>query len=73
MKKTLGLLFIILPIVAGAQSLISTNEKNLPLCPVVEGKCWDGISYAFLIEHSVAKEDYPRDATEFALLKDSLQ
>jgi len=66
MKKVLlGLAFSILPIIAIAQQVI-----------YIEGephKKYDGISYAFLVEKNVAKEDYPKDETEFLLIKDSFQ
>jgi len=71
-KLLLGIAFSILPIVAVAQFSI---EREIPVCSgqITVGSCWDGISYAYLIEKKVALSDYPKDATEFALIVDSLK
>jgi len=78
MKKLLiGLAFSILPIIAVAQ-FISEDENNpteYPWCDtkIIQDICYDGISYAYLIEKNVALEDYPSSKANFLLIKDSLE
>jgi len=52
------------------------NPTIYPWCYEATEKdnaCYDGISYAYLIEKGVAKEDYPVTKADFLLIQDSFQ
>lgn len=51
------------------------NPTDLPWCDEVKviERCYDGISYAYLIEKNIALEDYPKNEIEFLLIKDSFE
>jgi len=82
MKKIIITIFTIVPLISFAQYLISpeiydegiNNPSDLPWCDEKTEaiRCYDGISYSYLIDKNIALEDYPVTKTDFLLIKDSI-
>jgi len=78
-KLLLAFVLFMAPLFAVGQLIVDdgiTNPTDFPWCYEKTEKdtaCYDGISYAYLIEKGVAVEDYPITKTDFLLIQDSLQ
>ena len=71
--SVLSLIFLLPISVLFAQEIFVVVEELLICTDVVVDKCYDGISYAYLIEQKVPEIFYPKDEVEFLLLKDSIE
>jgi len=77
MKIPFTIAFFLFPFLTFAQFLLlesETNPTDLPWCyekTEKDNACYDGISYAFLIEKNVAVENYPVTKADFLLIEDS--